>query len=375
MLTNSQENAFSLILKWFKSGGKLFKLGGPAGSGKSYLITLIAEELDNKKILLVTPTGKAANNLQKSGLQARTIHSVLYRCHDDDEEEEKVFFDKVEKVKRYAASDPKFELKSPNTLHNEGVDLVIIDEGSMVGGLMLQDLLTFDTPILLVGDPNQLNPVQDSMVFNQCDFYLQEIVRQAQDSPIIWLSQQVLQGRLPTGWFGSSLIREGQPTEEELRYADITLTDTNARREELNKRIRSLNFNREFGIHDWVLEGDQVICRENCRETSTKGFSLTNGTLGQVKTIHHKSGKRAEISLDCDDLGVFRFECSDDPLLFPKKSRPPKIELGYALTVHLSQGSEWCNVVYDVSGRAGARNRRALYTAITRAKESILVTV
>ena len=88
MLTKSQEEALKLIERWIQSGGTLFRLGGPAGSGKSYLIPIVADIVGREKCLFMTPTGKAANNLQKAGLQAQTIHSTIYRVRDEGDDED-----------------------------------------------------------------------------------------------------------------------------------------------------------------------------------------------------------------------------------------------------------------------------------------------
>ena len=70
------------------------------------------------------------------------------------------------------------------------------------------------------------------------------------------------------------------------------------------------------------------------------------------------------------DLGEFRFVGTNVPQKFPAAVRPPKIEYGYALTVHLSQGSEWDNVIFRATRRI---SKSSLYTAVTRAKQSVLV--
>ena len=70
-LTLSQEVAFKRIMSWYNNReSDVFKLGGPAGSGKSYLIALVAEQIGIENCLLITPTGKAANNLIKASLPA-----------------------------------------------------------------------------------------------------------------------------------------------------------------------------------------------------------------------------------------------------------------------------------------------------------------
>lgn len=371
MLTRSQDKAYKMLLQWMSSGGKLFKLGGPAGSGKSFLIAEFANHVGLDKCCLITPTGKAANNLQKAGLEAHTIHSTIYRVNNIDEDEEEELdeeVDEAEEPKLFSSSNPLFELKDPSAL--DEYEVLIIDEGSMVGGNLLKDILSFDKPVLIVGDPNQLAPVNDTSIYNTCDFYLEEIVRQAQGSPIIWLSQQVLAGKIQQGCFGNCMIRTGQPTDAELMYADMVLTDTNARRSSLNAHMRGLALG---DVQEWVCEFDRVICRTNNPSiNSSKGFMLTNGTQGSVSEIKHYDSLKAEVVLSNPDLGDYTFLCTNSPLRFPAKKRPPTLELGYALTVHLSQGSEWGNVIYDLS--QGPR-KRALYTAITRAKESVLVTL
>lgn len=369
MLTRSQDTAFKMLMRWKKSGGKLFKLGGPAGSGKSFLIAEFAKEVGVEKCCLMTPTGKAANNLQKAGLEAHTIHSMIYHVNNADDGDDGEEVDPNEEdPKLFEDTEPEFQLKAPIAL--EKYERFIIDEGSMVGGRLLQDILSFDKPVLLVGDPNQLCPVNDTSVYQQCDFYLEEIVRQAQDSPVIWLSQQVLSGSIPQGCFGRCMVRTGQPSDSELLYADVVLTDTNKRRAELNQKIRAMSLG---AVQEWVCEFDRVICRTNDPSiNSTSGFMLTNGTQGVVNEIKHYNPICASIVLSNPDLGDYEFSCTNSPLRFPAKKRPPTLELGYALTVHLSQGSEWGNVIYDLS--MGPK-KRALYTAITRAKESVLVTL
>lgn len=377
MLTNSQDKAWKLAKDWIDHKGKLLRIGGPAGSGKSYLIPLIAEIVGIENCLLVTPTGKAANNLQKAGLSASTIHSTIYHVSSDEPDEggedEEDIFSKVDNDKEYSESEPRFLLKDPGQFADK--KLIIVDEGSMVGAHLLDDLLFFDVPVLLVGDPHQLAPVNDASVFQKCDFYLEEIVRQAQGSPIIWLSQQVLAGNMPTGVFGDTMVRKGKPADNELMYASQVLTDTNKRREELNKHMRNLYFGEDVcsDLRDWIKLNDKMICRTNTPDyVSTSGFMLTNGTQGVVTDIQHRGMFGAEFDMENPDLGSYHLQGTQQPRKFPKKKRPPTVEYSYALTVHLSQGSEWDHVIYDLSMPP---QRKALYTGITRAKKSLLVTL
>lgn len=384
-LTLSQEVAFKRIMSWYNNReSDVFKLGGPAGSGKSYLIALVAEQIGIENCLLITPTGKAANNLIKASLPARTIHSQIYHVQSENREDGVIDFETMgdnefknlemmlqqshDRGYDFSGEETRFCLKEEL---DANVKCIIIDEGSMVGGKLLNDVLSFGIPTLLVGDPNQLPPVNDTTVFTKCDYYLTEIVRQAQGSPVIWLSQEVLQGRLKTGVFGSCMVRKGPVSDSELCYADIILTDTNVSRGNLNDRLRALAL--DFRSRSKPLNvGDKIICRTNTTISSTEGYTLTNGAQGVITKVKHANNSYSLVDLvmETSDIGTFSFIGTTRPELFPARVRPPKIEYGYALTVHLSQGSEWQNVIYQQSSMM---KKSAMYTAITRAKESVLI--
>jgi exodeoxyribonuclease-5 len=384
-LTNSQEIAYKRIMSWYRNRESVvFKLGGPAGSGKSYLISQVAQDIGIENCLLITPTGKAANNLIKASLPARTIHSQIYRVQMDNADDEAISFEtsadgdfknlellveqSVNRGLNFESGESHFVLKEE--LDTE-VKCIIIDEGSMVGGRLLADVLSFGIPTILVGDPNQLPPVNDTSVFKTCDYYLTEIVRQAQGSPVIYLSQEILNGRLKCGVYGTSMVRSGPVSDAELCYADIVLTDTNVSRTELNSRMRKLAL--DFRQQSKPLSvGDKIICRTNTTISSSSGFVLTNGAQGVIHKIKHSNQNYTLVDLvmETPDIGQFSFIGTTRPELFPKEVRPPKIEYGYALTVHLSQGSEWPNVIYQ---QCSAMRKSAIYTAITRARESVLI--
>lgn len=268
----------------------------------------------------------------------------------------------------YALNTFKYKLKDPMAWMTK--ELFIVDEGSMVGDKLLTDIMTFNVPVLLVGDPNQLAPVNDSTVFDKCDYYLSDIVRQAQDSPVIWLSQQILIGKLPMGTFGTCQVRNGGIVDNEFMFADQVLADTNKVRESLNTYIRNLRFNGH--VQRPFERRDKIICRTNSTLVSTLGYSLTNGAQGTIAEIYHAdtTGTYLQLKMHTDDLGDFTYQCTTHPEYFKPEIRPPRIEHAYAITVHLSQGSEWDNIIYVVSGSC---NKSSLYTAVTRAKQGVLV--
>jgi exodeoxyribonuclease-5 len=167
------------------------------------------------------------------------------------------------------------------------------------------------------------------------------------------------------------MVRKGPVSDSELCYADIILTDTNVSRGNLNDRLRALAL--DFRSRSKPLNvGDKIICRTNTAISSTEGYILTNGAQGVITKVKHANNSYSLVDLvmETPDIGTFSFIGTTRPELFPAHVRPPKIEYGYALTVHLSQGSEWQNVIYQQSSMM---KKSAMYTAITRAKESVLI--
>ena len=376
-LTLGQEVALKRIVQWYDNReSNVFRLGGPAGSGKSWLIPLIASHVGIDNCLFMTPTGKAANRLIQAGLDAHTIHSQIYKpkiTTQTDQLDIDTLDKQITNKDNIIYEDEPYEyvLKTPGSFAK--TQLFIIDEGSMVGEQLLSDILTFNVPVLIVGDPHQLEPVQDKSIFNKCDYYLTEIVRQAQNSPIIWLSQQILNGQLPVGTFGTCQVRFGGLADSELLYANQILTDTNELRNDLNTYVRKLWFN-GVNIRQPFKINDKIICRTNTPITSTQGFTLTNGAQGTIKAIlqtKHK-GTLVHCIMQTPDLGDFDLVGTSTPEKFAPEFRPPKIEQAYAITVHLSQGSEWDNVIYVKSKYSQRAN---VYTAVTRAKQSVLVAI
>ena len=111
--------------------------------------------------------------------------------------------------------------------------------------------------------------------------------------------------------------------------------------------------------------------------SSNEGFALTNGAQGIITAIlqtkqTQKRGVAVECIMHTDELGDFTFVGAEHPEKFAPVVRPAKIEHAYAITVHLSQGSEWDNVIYVASKYSKRPN---MYTAVTRAKQSVLVTI
>jgi exodeoxyribonuclease-5 len=173
-----QDEALKAVSRWLKDGRTpVFRLFGYAGTGKTTLARYFAEHVDGE-VLFAAFTGKAAQVLRARGAKnARTIHSLIYRPKGEEEVSD-------EETGKTTVS-PLFSLNRQSPLAQAA--LIIIDECSMVDEALGRDLMSFGTPILVLGDPGQLPPISGGGFFteHEPDILLTEIHRQARDNPII----------------------------------------------------------------------------------------------------------------------------------------------------------------------------------------------
>lgn len=363
-----QQRALDAAGRWLKDqGSPVFRLFGYAGTGKTTLVRHLTEGLDGR-VAYGAYTGKAALVMRRNGCpDATTLHSLLYSSHTDDRGH------------------------TTWTVNRDGAaakaELIVIDEVSMVGRQMGEDLLSLNVPILVIGDPAQLPPIDrgaDAGGFftsGDPDALLTEIHRQARDNPIVSLATDVREGRpLRAGRFGASAVVR-HPDKDELQRdvlaADQVLVGRNATRHSYNGRIRRL-LGRQGPLP--VIE-DKLVCLKNNRSRG-----LLNGGLWRVHEAEAPAddAKEVELLVDSEDFeGTSRksvsvprefFVGGHEELPWQYLRHVDQMTFGYALTVHKSQGSQWPRVVvFDESGVFRNDARAWTYTAITRASERVTV--
>lgn len=244
-----------------------------------------------------------------------------------------------------------------------------------------RDLMSFGTPILVLGDPGQLPPISGGGFFteHEPDILLTEIHRQARDNPIIDLAMQVREGReIMHGDYGTAqVIGKNEVDRDMVLEADQVLVGINRTRRRYNQRLRELKgFDQTY-----PQAGDKLVCLRN---DPAKG--LLNGSLWQVMTSSKetvKPGINLLVRPEDDDMdrGSAKIKllksAFDDPDLevpWQTKKRYDDFDYGYALTVHKAQGSQWNSVVlFDESFAFRDSRERWLYTAITRAAERLVI--
>ena len=374
-------------LRQAATSGLLLITGGP-GTGKTTILNGILSLYHKMglRCMLCAPTGRAAKRLSEvTGQDASTIHRLLGAGIDP--HTGKLFFSRN-------ADDP---LKT---------DALIVDEMSMVDVELMGNLLDAvprGTRLILVGDPDQLPPVGPGFPFSDMlrssqlpVVRLTEIFRQAQQSLIVMNAHRVNQGQMPelknvkNDFFflpsrteeavGQTIVglcsvrlsqNMGIPADQ---IQVLTPTKRGAAGTASLNRLLQASLNppseekneRQFG--DFTFrEGDRVMQIRNNYDIlwkktdgSAVGAGIFNGDVGVVKRIDHAT----------EVMTVF-FDDREADYDFTQLG---ELEPAYAMTVHKSQGSEYRAVVLAAwNSSPYLLSRSILYTAITRARELLII--
>ena len=312
ILSNDKLVALEVFAKWDMS--KPFILGGYAGTGKTTLIKHMLQPGD----IVAAFTNKAVSVLQSKGIPALTIHNLLYQKVCDE---------------------PLTFIKKPSLIANR----IFIDESSMLGASIRADLESYKVPIVYVGDPFQLPPVNDGdSIITNPTFCLTDINRQAADSPIISLANKIR----TTGKWPHTVDRY----EVDYSKYDIVICYKNITRFNLNRKIR-----KDDGP---AKPGDVVSLMKTCYHTGIAG--------GEIGTI--TSMERPYRFMVMFDQGSRRFNNAK----FIKANQSPYakeltgkqvFDFGHVITCHKAQGSQFDKVLVIDEGC----DPRWMYTAVTRA--------
>lgn len=386
-LTRMQDEAVHSIENWYKnSDNQTYFLAGYAGTGKSMLVQHVISKLKIRlsRVEFACYTGKAALVLTqkaKGKYKAQTIHRLIYKLDSDGKD------------------GFKFIKKAKSEL--EHLKLIVIDEASMVDGEIMKDLKSFGIKVLFIGDQGQLPPVSQKgnedfiEMFNNPDFSLTEIHRQAEGNPIIHLSMLARTKQpIPHGWYGAnnevlvmSHAHWHSIKQSVYHTADQIICGYNRTRHSLNQDIR-----KHLGFHDPLpQEGDKMICTKNDWGKSIQDISLVNGMTGYVKKIKTDVPKDFEITRDAVEL-EFRPDFTEETFeklhlvkdhflgneykfLPHEYSIYNEFDFGYAITCHKSQGSQWDKVVVINEVLNREDHHRWLYTAITRSAEKLILVI
>lgn len=391
VLTTKQQEGLETAVARFHEGKPWTCIAGYAGSGKSTLVKFIIEALQvpKEEVCYVAFTGKAATVLKQKGCaNAVTAHKLLYKA--------------------LPKSDGTFIFKEKEKCELGNYSVIVVDEVSMLPRKMWDLLISHGIYVIALGDPGQLPPVSkddDNHVLECPHVFLDEIMRQAQESEIIRLSMHVREGK-PLEEFQCEgrqvqIFTPDQVVSGMYEWADQILCATNATRTEINNFVRQ-----QKGFEEEPQIGDKIISLRNHWEEFSKAgtWALTNGAIGTItscgrsnhpvpKYISNNPVQFLWTTMELDDGDEFgmlpvdyvALKTGQSPLTskqqyqmsMNKRCVNPPYEFAYAygITCHKAQGSEWDKVLvfeerfpFDPE-----EHKRWLYTAITRAKEKLVI--
>lgn len=400
-LKGEQVQAYDEIMSWLKNKDKwFFKLGGFAGSGKSYLIQYLINNYQGQ-LAVCCPTGKACSvlNSKIKNVYATTIHALIYSPIPPDNTallEAQVALSKKpnsEKLKLilkqeqelFNAQELVFSYRDSN--HLEPGQLIIVDESSMVPESVMKDLQRTGCYVLFVGDHGQIPPVKSKDWFGKLAFdsKLETIRRQALDSPIIRLSMDIRNGTMKaSNYQGADCRVVGKPKVKtsHLVSTDQIICGMNMTRYQINRLIRS----KMKYEGDMPLKGEKLICLKN---EEVSGFYFINGVqcIAESDTTDDFGTLNIDMLYEgshLKDVPFYGYHCAsnykDNILEIPWYERKElrEFDFSYAITCHKAQGSEWDDViVIDDRMNAGDSKfrKRWLYTACTRAAKTLTLVV
>ena len=376
ILTNGQEKGLKIAVERYKNKEPYTVICGYAGTGKSTLVQFIIDAIgiDEEDVVYIAYTGKASLVLRNKGCEnSMTAHRLLYYAKEK--------------------PDRTYEFKPKKKLEFD-YKLIVLDECSMLPQEMWELLLSHHVHVIALGDPGQLPPIDGiSTILDNPHVMLDEVVRQAQDNPIIRLSMDIRAGK----WidYGGErecrIIPHDKVSDKLLLGADQILCGKNITRHNLNEKMRQIKFGDQYSKEP--INGDKIICLHNeWQEIGSTGEPLVNGMIGTVSNISLYNSKLYQpkmiANFTSDNGGMYKDLQMDHKIFVEKEStinktnwwmyqniqRAYEFDYGYAITVHKFQGSEAEKVVvFDEWLGDKDYHSKWLYTAATRSSKMLVI--
>ena len=390
ILTKRQEEGLKTAVARHRAGYKFTTIAGYAGTGKSTLVRYIIDALnvEEDRVCYCAFTGKAAEVLKKKGNKnVATLHRLLY-----------------EHIPRPAGG----FFRKPKPFID--YDVIVVDEVSMAPKSLMELLFKHKVYVICLGDPFQLPPIdkdEDNHLLDNPHIFLDEIMRQEEDSEIIQLTMKIRNQESIDYFNGNEvkIIPYSDLNTGVLQWGDQILTATNAKRRAINNQMRALQ-----GRTGEPVDGDKIICLRNYwDDSSLNGDALINGTIGilqnsfrtwrEIPRFVQSDIRKFDVlvgdlvvpetndvyeMIEMDRQMIITGEKCCDWRLSYKLGKlrskygeivPKEFTYAYAITTHKSQGSEWDKVAVLEEKFPFDKNEHArwLYTACTRASEKLVL--
>lgn len=389
-LNEKQKQGLDIAVDRYFRGERYTVIAGYAGTGKSTLVKFIISALGvrDEDVVYTSFTGKATQVLAKKGNKnTLTLHKLLYESHPKPD-------------------GTYIRIPVPDIPYR----VVVVDEISMVPKTLVEQLAKYKVHVICLGDPFQLPPInknEDNHLLDNPHIFLDEIMRQDEESEIIDLTMKIRKGLPLENFKGKEVqvLSKNELTTGMLQWADQILVATNDTRKYINSQMRKL-----LGHGDEPEDGDKVICCRNYWDVDSED-PLVNGAIGYLKNSYESfvmipgflnrldwMKPRRVNTLNCDfieESGIryLNLQMDKNMILTGEKTLDWKTEYaigknkefkhllpyeftyGYAITTHRAQGSEWDKVlvIEEKFPFNKEEHARWLYTACTRASKKLVV--
>lgn len=387
-LSSEQERAVEVCLD---PGNVIASVTGGAGTGKTTILKEVVEQLRDKRkrVALCAPTGRAAKRIEEAtGFMATTIHRLLE-------------FPKPGELSVKGVKLPYNEPKR-NGFNPLQQDIVIVDEASMLSpGLyrQLMDALKRGAQIRFFGDNNQLAPIMEVYDVGKKPPFIDLLKRfpaveltfnYRSGDAILANAQRILRGQPPERNEGFQIVYSADPITAardmlDERYMTMEAQMLVPQRKGKNgtstlNPMAQLKFNASGEALQLPRIEDHerpITVRQDDKFIWTKNdytFEIFNGEMGYIGGLDSHSGDLSIVTPDRQVDIPARAEMVNGYNELVTYDPRRQIELGYAITVHKAQGSEFDEVLYAFNGhQPWLLNRRNFYTAVTRARKLVIV--
>ena len=371
-------------------------LTGLPGTGKTTGLRAVVNILQEAgvKFLLCAPTGIAAKNLGAlTGASASTIHRAFAARGKRDDQRASTYIGVVGNSSGGLSMSERDEEWGYDQDNPYPAEVVILDEASMLDQHLLYRLLNCTSPktrLVIVGDAAQLpsvgpgNVLRDminSGLFPVTD--LREIFRQKDTSAIVFAAHDIFRGEVPEYSSSPEFTLIHTRSEDHAQAVILELAQKLYKRRanfqvlsprhsgtvgvtSLNARLRDLLNPARDGLHEFRLGADSIV-REDDRVMVVRNdykLGVYNGDVGKIVRVDQKA-KEIEVKI------------FGDPVLHVRitfRAAPTTIRLAYSTTIHKAQGLEYDVIVLPiVDSFRHQLQRNLLYTAVTRAKQGVVL--
>lgn len=379
---------------------RIVSVTGGAGSGKTYVMGKAYAELmktHRNQIALCAPTGRAAKRIYElTGIKARTVHKLLeFPVPGDDP----VVVDNDKDDEDQKEENPHEPRR--NAYNPFAERIIIVDEASMVGPELyrfLMEALPKNGCIRFFGDNNQLLPVEKGeppfrTLLSKYPAVTLSYNYRSQDK-IVSNAIRILGGSIPLRNDQFEILYSDAPINALINYVAARPEFATGDHQiimptrkggvgtakinpyiqvKLNKSKKLLRLPRfdENEADLPVRANDKFLWVKNDYQ-----LNLFNGEIGKIKAIDEEDGTLDLITSEGRQVEIpARVRMYNTYLRTVINYDPRKqLELGYAITTHKAQGSEFDTVVYCMSSASAfLLNRNNFYTAVTRARHKVVV--